>query len=202
MKTLGCAILVVAAAGCAGQKAAVAPPSTGSASTDIHQPPTGTEQVQAFDLRRSGKPDVWVYTVSTQDATGRPVQRRVRKEADLNGDGKVDIVYVFDADGQVVKETLDLDFDGKIDDSLYFEKGKKVRSEKDLDGDGRVDTWNYYDAKEKLVRKERDVKGAGRVDYWEYWEDGAIDRIGEDLDGDGQVDRWTKGTGAAATAGK
>ncbi len=49
----------------------------------------------------------------------------------------MDIVYWFDADGQVTKETLDLDFDGKVDDTLYFEKGKKIRSEKDLDGDGR-----------------------------------------------------------------
>ena len=202
MKTLGCILLGVGSllgVGCAGQKAASQGTATSGAPA-IHQPQAG-EQVQAYDLRRSGKPDVWVYTVTSQDATGRPVERRVRKEADLNGDGKVDVVYYFDADGQVIKETLDLDFDGKVDDTVYFEKGKKVRSEKDLDGDGRIDTWNYYDANEKLVRKERDVKGTGKVDYWEYWENGAIDRIGEDLDGDGQVDRWTKGS-EAATAGK
>lgn len=204
MKTLGCVLLagaVLLAAGCAGQKAAVAPAAQGSAiGTDIHQP-VGEERVQAFDLHRTGKPDVWVYSVTTQDSTGRSVERRVRQEADLNGDGKVDIVYYFDAEGQKTKETMDLDYDGKVDDTLYFEKGKKVRSEKDLDGDGRVDTWNYYDGNEQLVRKERDVKGTGKVDYWEYWENGAIDRIGEDLDGDGQVDRWTKGADAA-TAGK
>ena len=205
MKTLGCVLLAVGvllASGCASQKAAVA--STTSASsvgTDIHQP-VGDEHVQAFDLHRTGKPDVWVYTVTTQDATGRPVERRVRQEADLNADGKVDIVYYFDANGQKIRETMDLDYDGKVDDTIYFEKGKKVRSEKDLDGDGRVDTWNYYDGAEKLVRKERDVKGSGKVDYWEYWENGVIDRIGEDLDGDGQVDRWTKGTTDTATAGK
>jgi hypothetical protein len=85
----------------------------------------------------------------------------------------VDIVHFFDADGQVTRETMDLDYDGKVDDTLYFEKGKKVRSEKDLDGDGRVDTWGYYDGSEKLSRKERDVKGSGKVDYWEYWENGS-----------------------------
>ena len=204
MKTLGCVLVASGAllAGCAGQKAAVTPTGpTGSVGADIHQP-AGEEHVQAFDLHRTGKPDVWVYSVTTQDATGRPVERRVRQEADLNGDGRVDIVYYFDADGQKVKETMDLDYDGKVDDTIYFEKGKKVRSEKDLDGDGRVDTWNYYDANEKLVRKERDVKGTGKVDYWEYWENGVIDRIGEDLDGDGQVDRWTKGSEAATAAGK
>jgi len=189
------------AAGCAHGPAPAQAAPTGVGS-DIHQRTAGEEHVQTYDLHRTGKPDVWVYSVTTQDASGRPVERRVRKEADLNGDGRVDVVYYFDADGQVTKETLDLDYDGKIDDTLYFEKGKKVRSEKDLDGDGRVDTWSYYDANEKLVRKERDVKGTGKVDYWEYWENGAIDRIGEDLDGDGQVDRWTKGSEVPATAGK
>jgi hypothetical protein len=205
MKTLGWVLSFAGlwlAAGCAHAPApsqAATPTGVGS---DIHQPTAGEEHVQTYDLHRTGKPDVWVYSVTTQDASGRPVERRVRKEADLNGDGRVDVVYYFDADGQVSKETLDLDFDGKVDDTLYFEKGKKVRSEKDLDGDGRVDTWSYYDGNEKLIRKERDVKGTGKVDYWEYWENGAIDRIGEDLDGDGQVDRWTKGTDVPATAGK
>jgi len=206
MKTLGWLLslaglcLPVACAHKPAPAAAAGP--TSAVGSDIHQPSSGEEHVQAYDLHRTGKPDVWVYSVTTQDASGRPVERRVRKEADLNADGRVDIVYFFDADGQVSKETLDLDYDGKVDDTLYFEKGKKVRSEKDLDGDGRIDTWSYYDANEKLSRKERDVKGTGKVDYWEYWENGAIDRIGEDLDGDGQVDRWTKGGEAPATAGK
>jgi hypothetical protein len=199
MRTLAL-MMVAALAACGGNKAAVRP--GGSGASDIHAPPTGEEHVSAYDLRRSGKPDVWVYTVTTQDASGRKVERRVRKEADLNGDGKVDIVDWFDADGQLVKETLDLDYDGKVDDTLYFEKGKRVRSEKDLDGDGRIDTWSYYDANDKIVRKERDVKGTGRVDYWEYYENGEIDRIGEDLDGDGTVDRWTKGPEGPATAGR
>lgn len=199
MRTL--ALLMVAAlAACGSNKAAVRP--GGSGVSDIHAPPSGEEHVSAYDLRRSGKPDVWVYTVTTQDASGRKVERRVRKEADLNGDGRVDIVDWYDADGQLVKETLDLDYDGKVDDTLYFEKGKRVRAEKDLDGDGRIDTWSYYDAKDKIVRKERDVKGTGRVDYWEYYENGEIDRIGEDLDGDGTVDRWIKGPEAPATAGR
>jgi hypothetical protein len=192
MKPLHLAALLVVV-GCGANTAAVKGGTGAPGTTDVHQPPGGEEHVQAYDLRRRGKPDEWVYTVSTKDASGRPVERRVRREADLNGDGKVDLVQWFNENGELVKETLDLDYDGKVDATIYYEKGKKIRTEKDLDGDGRIDTWNYYDGNEKLVRKERDVKGTGRVDYWEYWENGTIDRIGEDLDGDGQVDRWTKG---------
>ena len=202
MKPLHLAVLLVAV-GCGANKASVKSGAGGPAgSTDIHQPPGSEEHVQAYDLHRRGKPDAWVYTVSTKDDSGRPVERRVRREADLNGDGKVDIVDWFSESGEIIKETLDLDFDGKVDDTIYFEKGKKIRTEKDLDGDGRIDTWNYYDGTEKLVRKERDVKGSGKVDYWEYWESGAIDRIGEDLDGDGAVDRWTKGPAQTTDSAK
>jgi hypothetical protein len=190
-------MVLVALAACGGNKSAVR--AGGPANSEIHTHPEGEEHVAAYDLRRTGKPDVWVYTVTTEDSSGRKVERRVREEADLNGDGKVDIVDWYDSDGKVFKETLDLDYDGKVDETVYFEKGQKVRSEADLDGDGRIDTWKYYE-KGQLVRKERDVKGTGRVDYWEYWENGQIDRIGEDLDGDGSVDRWTKGSEAPATA--
>src|SRR4029453_12789148 len=162
MKTLGWVLSsagLVLAAGCAHKPPPTA--ATGPTSPEgspIHQP-AGDEHVQTYDLHRSGKPDVWVYSVTTQDASGRPVERRVRKEADLNGDGRVDIVDYFDEAGQGPRETLALDYDGKVDSTLYFEKGKRTRSEKGLDGDGRVDTWSYYDADEKLSRKERDVKG-------------------------------------------
>jgi EF hand len=192
MKPLHLALLL-AVLGCGANKAAVKGGTGPGASMDVHQPPASEEHVQAFDLHRRGKPDAWVYTVSTKDDSGRPIERKVRHEADLNGDGKVDMVEWFNESGEKVRETLDLDFDGKVDDTLFFEKGKKIRTEKDLDGDGRIDTWSFYDGEQKLVRKERDVKGSGKVDYWEYWENGSIDRIGEDLDGDGAVDRWTKG---------
>ena len=101
------------------------PARRGAAGSDIHQAPSGEENVQAYDLHRTGKPDVWVYSVTAQDASGRPVERRVRKEVDLNGDGRVDIVYFFDADEQVTKETLDLDFDGKVDDTSTSRRARR-----------------------------------------------------------------------------
>ncbi len=135
--------------------------------------------------RPRGKSDLWKYAV--KDAAGKEVL--LRKEKDLNGDGKIDTWEKYAPDGSLVRAVYDLDFDGKPDVTLFFEKDQLVKKELALGFDGVPRTWNYYE-KGKLVRKERDTNGDGRVDSWEYWENGEIDRIGIDLDGDGQVDRW------------
>lgn len=144
--------------------------------------------VKAFDLNRDDEPDVWHHLVKEADGT----ERLVRKDLDINWDGRIDVYRWYDKKERVVREEFDLDFDGKIDvTNFYDESGKLVRKESDLDFDGRTDLWKYYE-KGKLVRKERDTSGDGKVDTFEYYENGEIDRIGEDLDGDGTVDRWTK----------
>jgi hypothetical protein len=187
-------LLSVAVLSACGGNKAVQPDAKAqaqAASTDVHVAKRAEEKVVQYDLNRDGKPDVWEYYVTIKDADGHPVDHLVRKEMDLNFDGKVDAVYWYDDKGEKVREQLDLDFDGKVDETIYFEKGQVVRKERDLNGDGKVDTWLFYEHGQ-LVRKERDTKGTGRVDYWEFWENGQIDRIGEDLDGDGNVDRWTR----------
>ncbi len=143
------------------------------------------EIVREHDLDHDGKPDLWRITRKMPD--GKEVL--VRIERDLNGDGKVDIREYYDADGNLEKQVVDLDFDGKPDIVLYFEKGQLVRKEYSFGFDGKPHAWNYYE-KKQLVRKERDENGDGKVDYWEYWENGEIDRVGFDTDGDGKVDRW------------
>ncbi|GEL68767.1 MULTISPECIES: hypothetical protein [Myxococcus] len=144
--------------------------------------------------------------VTQQDANGdgRPDVwtytvdgRKVRQELDLNWDGRVDLTRYFDANGDKARESLDLDFDGRVDATYFHEKGVNTRRERDTNGDGRPDSFTYYEGG-KLVRKERDTRGAGRIDYWEYWEGGQVDRIGEDLDGDGTVDKWTRNPNNAA----
>ena len=129
------------------------------------------ENVTTVDLAHRGKPDVWKYT--RKDASGKEIL--LRKEKDLNGDGKVDTWERYEPDGSLSRVAYDLDFDGRPDVTLYFEK-------------------------DQLVRKERDTNGDGKVDTWEYWENGEVDRIGVDLDGDGQVDRWEARKSAAAPA--
>ena len=150
-------------------------PSTGSSRRRGERHPSGpprrgdTSQSLRPEPRR-GSPTCG-STPSPPRTPGRPVERRVRKELDLNADGRVDIIHVFDADGQVSEETLDLDYDGKVDDTLYFEKGKRSARRRTSTATAGS-TPGATTSNEKLVRKERDANGDGKVDYWEYWENG------------------------------
>lgn len=182
--------------GCAGGKEAQRSDGAGSGdgtvvAEGIRQKMNGNEKVTEFDLNQDKKPDLWTYTVAAKTADGKDIDRVVRKEMDLNWDGKVDVSKVYDDREQVVREAMDLDFDGKVDQVNYFEKNVVVRKERDLSASGKPSLWLFYE-KGKLVRKERDTNSDGKVDYWEYWEGEQVDRVGEDLDGDGNVDKWTK----------
>jgi len=160
-------------------------------SESIRQKKSGDEIVTETDLNGDKKPDVFAYTVKGKSADGKDIDRLVRKELDINADGKIDISRNYDEREQISREALDLDFDGKVDQVNFYEKGVIVRKERDLSSAGKPSLWLFFE-KGKLVRKERDTNGDGRVDYWEYWENEQVDRIGEDLDGDGNVDKWTK----------
>jgi hypothetical protein len=160
-------------------------------SEHIRQKQAGNEKVTEFDLNGDKKPDVWTYTVPSKTPDGKDYEKLVRKELDINWDGRVDIARNYDDREQVEREALDLDFDGRPDQVNYYEKSIIVRKERDLSSAGRPSLWLFYE-KGKLVRKERDTNGDGKVDYWEYWEGDQVDRVGEDLDGDGNVDKWTK----------
>ncbi len=161
----------------------------------IHEAAKPGERVIEFDLNRDEKPDVWTYAISEGGAAdGGELLRTVRKEIDLNADGRVDIRRRFDDREVLTEEALDLDFDGRVDTTHLYERNVLVRKERDLNFDDRSDLFLHFE-KGRLVRKERDSNFDGKVDYWEYWENDAIQRIGEDLDGDGKVDRWTQNPG-------
>ena len=185
---------VLGLAACAGGKAASKSDGAGSAgdlTRSMEHQKKGGEKVTEFDLNHDKRPDVWSYTVPAKTEDGKDYDRLIRKELDINWDGKVDITRTYDEHEQMEREALDLDFDGKIDQINYYEKGVLVRKERDLDYNSKPDLWIYFE-KGKIVRKERDTNNDGKVDYWEYWEGDQVDRVGEDIDGDGTVDRWTK----------
>lgn len=149
--------------------------------------------VKVFDINRDGRPDIYKFFKSIDDPQnpGNKLDLLVRKELDINHDGKFDVVRSYDDKGQVVTEEVDLDFDGKVDEITYFEDGLMARKELDFNYDGKPDVVKYY-TNGHLVRIESDRGHHGKVDTWEYYADDALDRIGTDTDGDGQVDHWER----------
>jgi hypothetical protein len=171
------------------------PPQAATSVADIPElKPQAGEKVTAYDPSHSGKPNLWRYSI----IVGEGQERVIRRERDLNGDGKIDMWEALDEEGNVAKVVYDLDFDGKPDLAVTYEKGQLVKKEYAPGFDGRTRSVAYYEGG-KLVRKERDSKGTGKIDVWEYWENGELDRVGYDDDGDGQVDRWEKREGGEPT---
>jgi hypothetical protein len=118
------------------------------------------------------------------------------READLNADGVKDVVRYYTDEGRPLREEADRNFDGQMDEILFFEDGRIVRIEQDTAGNGRVDTKIYYEDGAPS-RAERDMGGRSTAtnwqpDRWEYYENGRMIRMGNDLDGDGRVDRWDR----------
>jgi len=108
-------------------------------------------------------------------------------ESDMNHDGKPDS-WTYITNGYVDKQEIDMNFDGKIDTVYLYEEGNKVKEEMlDTNYDGKMDNWRYFNLG-KLVIEEIDNNYDGKVDVWFYVDRGRIYKIGRDIDGDGTVD--------------
>lgn len=157
------------------------------------EPGQGITEVDTNGDQRTDLVKIWSGPPNAvpPNEDGTPGVALLRKEVDLNHDGKVDVWSTYGPDGDVTRQAYDLDFDGRIDVIAHYEKGVVVRKEVFQSSGDEPDTFKYYE-KGLLQRVERDRNGDGRIDTWEYWEGEQIDRIGEDLDGDGNVDKWIK----------
>ncbi|MEO1335270.1 MAG: hypothetical protein AAFV29_06485 [Myxococcota bacterium] len=191
----------MAATACGGQSAAPGPQQAGAAAinaaTNAQLQPGGrtgaTDDVRTADIDNDGRPEVFKYyqTIPDVDKPGQKKTVLVRQDLDVNWDGKIDIWRYFTAAGLPAKEEWDTDYDGNIDETRTFEDGKIVKSERDRNNDGRTDVFRYY-REGKLERKESDTNGDGAVDRWEYYKGRVLDRVGVDKDHDGTVDAWAK----------
>jgi len=205
--SLACCGVGLGIAGCGGTTASS--PGTATSGLKVSQSDFGAQfdrsrcddkgkQVVSADTDGDGKPDVIkLFTVTEQG--GQKVQQLACRQVDLNHDGKMDIIYSYGPTGLLMTEDFDLDFDGKFDERVYYQEGKKVRMERDMDGDGKPDYVEFYEGG-KLVRVERDSNGDGRPDEWQYYENGRLDRIGTDTTGSGRADKWERNPETAEAA--
>lgn len=145
--------------------------------------PEGLTEVKV-DMNRDGKPEITNYY--RERTEGRLL---LRKDSDLDRDGRVDVRTEFDDGGERVKEHYDLDFDGRVDAVDHFIGGKRTFSEVDTDFNGTFDLFKYYE-NGVARRKERDTDADGRIDLWEYLdEQGSVVKVGRDTNGDGVMDQ-------------
>jgi hypothetical protein len=139
--------------------------------------------IQELDFNTDGTPDV--YNHFRERSNSRLL---VKKEVDLNWDGKLDIRTFFDDSGTIMKEEMDGDFDGMVEWVDHYQGGIRVMSEIDTDIDGTFDLFRFYE-NEKVRRKEQDTNSDGSIDFWQYLdEEGNVTKTGRDLDGDGIMD--------------
>lgn len=141
---------------------------------------------QTFDINDDEKPDVWrQYVIEGK------VKRLASKSFDLNFDGKVDFKRFYTKDGQVIRDELDMDFDGTYDRTVYYKNNVIDRKEVSLQGDEKPEVFKYY-KNGQLSYVEGDRDGNGIKDYFQYYKNGQLIRRGFDSDSDGQPDRWVR----------
>lgn len=166
--------------------------SGGSGACNANQP---NRELREFDTDGDQRIDVRKVFLKVGDP---PLTRLVLicREIDLNRDGTKDVVRYYTDEGRPLREESDRNFDGRMDQITFFERGEIVRQDLDTTRDGRVDTRLFFE-KGRVVRSERDLTGrsaggAWRPDRWEYYQEGRLVRVGIDVTGDGVVDRWDR----------
>jgi hypothetical protein len=130
-----------------------------------------------------------VYRLVGQGSERRRVI--VCREVDTNLDGKKDVVRRYNDQGEPIEERADTDYDGVLDRSSRFSRGKITLIEIDQNQDDKPEETRYYQDG-KLSRVQRDTNADGKPDVWEIYAGGHLERMGVDVDFDGRVDRWNR----------
>jgi len=104
---------------------------------------------------------------------------------DRNNDGRID-QWIFRENGEISKQVLDEDFDGRPDRTIVFDPQthRPSRVEEDTSGDGVIDSWTDYN-NGVIARRRSDSNGDGTVDTWSFFRDGELARHEQDTTGDG-----------------
>jgi hypothetical protein len=138
----------------------------------------------AKDPSRSLEPRDTTIVHEECDITGSSA-----KSYDANGDGRPELVRVFDG-GREVCRAVDFNLDGIIDLFVYYdERGQERRRESGFGRDAVPNEVAIYE-NGQLVRKERETNNDRKIDTWDHYEGGRLVREERDSTGDGFVDQW------------
>lgn len=110
-------------------------------------------------------------------------------KTDANNDGRADITRVMEGNREVCR-VLDLNFDGRVDNFLYFdEAGNLRRRESDFDRDGIIDEIGLYKTG-RIVQKHRETNLDGKLDTWDSYTNERLTERRRDTNADGKIDQW------------
>lgn len=149
--------------------------------------------IRKFDIDGDKNTDVTKYFKEYPDPSDPSVmrQRLFKKEVDVNSDGKVNMRREYNEKGQLMREEVDDDLDGRMDVVNHIDSGKLVQKDILDPESGEIVAVRYYWDGE-IQRVEKDTDKNGDIDYWEFYEQGVLDRIGRDLNGDKRADTWQR----------
>ena len=118
-------IVIVIALGACGKAGG---PSGLTQATLLTERPVGNGLIeQMIDINGDEQPDVFNFFRERSEST----RLLVRKEVDLNWDGRIDVRTWFNDDGEIEKEEMDGDFDSRVDWIDHYKGGHRVMSELD-----------------------------------------------------------------------
>ena len=112
--------------------------------------------IREIDENSDGVTDQWIEVVDSTTT-------KMSKDRDF--DGRPDYILVYDERARKISETLDFNFDGRMDDFYYYKGGVLERREIDTDFNDSIDLWVYLFEGVYLSRVERDLDGDGEVDF-------------------------------------
>jgi len=90
---------------------------------------------------------------------------------DRNEDGLVDYAVMVDERGRKVREAMDFNYDGKMDDFYFYRNGVLLRQEIDTNFDRQIDAWIYLRRGVYIEMWERDRDFDGVIDDREQYGD-------------------------------
>lgn len=88
---------------------------------------------------------------------------------DRNEDGRIDYAVLVSDSGDKIREAMDFNHDGNMDDFYFYENDVLQKEEIDSNYDGKIDIWVYLNRGVYIRMWERDTDFDGVIDEREEY---------------------------------
>ena len=161
---------------------------------------------QVFDMNNDGQVDLWKFYsyFRKSDSEGEGDLLIVRKELDVNFDGRIDRIMYYNQKEELVREEIDTDFNGSIDRIHYYDNSLVVKTEFFqrkcnqimIDGENNPEVYPNllrFFRQGVLTREEIDEKCDSVHEAVTIFNaEGGVAQIGLDENNDGVIENWPR----------